>query len=223
MVQPDPPPQLALPDMPETPLPVPTPMMALPEAPEMPDMDIAELPPPEPEAEPEPEPEPAPEPLPETRPEPRPEPEPEPEPKPRAEPQPRRQPATPPSASAPAQRAAGSGGGAFAGAAGSAESATSRARANDLKAGWGAAIRARVERRKSYPRDAGSASGTVTVEVSVARNGALLGVAVTSSSGSPALDAALLKAVRAAGRFPAAPAGLGEASYSFILPMSFSP
>jgi len=109
------------------------------------------------------------------------------------------------------------------GAAGSAESATSRARANDLKAGWGAAIRARVERRKSYPRDAGSASGTVTVEVSVARNGALLGVAVTSSSGSPALDAALLKAVRAAGRFPAAPAGLGEASYSFILPMNFSP
>lgn len=219
MAQPEPPSQLTTPDLPDTAPPVPAPLLALPEAPEMPSMDIAELPPPPPE------PEPAPEPLPDTRPEPRPEPEPQPapDPQPRAEPQPKRQPTTPPAANVAGQRAAGSGGGANAGASGGAQSATdSQARAHDLKAGWGASIRARVERRKAYPRDAGSASGTVTVQLSVSRSGALAGVALVGSSGNPALDAAAVKAVRAAGRFPAAPAGLGDASYSFTLPMSFS-
>lgn len=217
MAEPEPTPELTAPDLPETPLQAPAQLMPLPQAPEMPSMDIAELPPPPP-----PEPEPEPEPLPDTRPEPRPEPKPEPEPRPRAEPQPERR-SAPASASAPAQRAAGSGGGANAGASAGAASATlSAARTNDLMAGWGASIRARVERRKAYPRDAGSASGTATVRLSVSPGGELAGVALVGSSGNAALDAAALKAVRAAGRFPSAPAGLGNASYSFTLPMSFS-
>ena len=122
-----------------------------------------------------------------------------------------------------AQKAAGSGGGAQAGDAGKAGSATlSKARINDLRAGWGAAIRNRIERRKSYPSGARGASGTVTVRLSVNRSGALTGVAVAKSSGNQALDAAAVQAVKAAGRFPAAPNGLSDPSYSFTLPMRFS-
>lgn len=170
--------------------------------------------------------------LPSVSPPPPPKPEPEPEkveekpkpkPKPKAEPKPAAKKKQPAAAARPAQQAAGSGGGAQAGADGSAQSATlSKARVNDLKAGWGAAIRSRIERRKSYPRAAQGAAGTVTVHLTVSRAGALSGVSVARSSGNAALDEAAIKAVRAAGRFPAAPKGLGEASYSFTLPMRFA-
>ncbi|MDP2080477.1 MAG: energy transducer TonB [Pseudotabrizicola sp.] len=127
------------------------------------------------------------------------------------------------SAAQPAQRAAGSGGGAQAGTGGSAQSATlTKARQNDLKAGWGASIRTRIERRKSYPTGAGGASGTVTVRLTVSRAGQLAGVAVAKSSGHAALDQAAVRAVQAARSFPAAPAGLTEASYTFTLPIKFA-
>lgn len=161
---------------------------------------------------------------------PKPEPEPEkveekpkPKPKPKAEPKPAAKKKQPAAAARPAQQAAGSGGGAQAGADGSAQSATlSKARVNDLKAGWGAAIRSRIERRKTYPGAARGASGTVTVRLTVSRAGALSGVSVARSSGNAALDEAAIKAVRAAGKFPSAPKGLNEASYSFTLPMRFA-
>jgi periplasmic protein TonB len=146
--------------------------------------------------------------------------------RPKAAEQPKR-PETPaaraPSAAQPAQRAAGNGGGAQAGAGGSAQAATlSKARQNDLKASWGATIRSRVERRKSYPSAARGASGTVTVRLTVSRSGQLAGVSVATSSGHPALDQAAIRAVQGARSFPAAPAGLNDASYTFTLPMKFA-
>lgn len=216
-----------------------------------PEIAPAPAPPPEPEPEPEPEPavEPvvetapparqapsapriaAPAPAPEAAPNLPPEAEPVPKirpapkpakPKPATAPKPAK-PAPPPSAPAVAQKAAGAGGGANAGDNGAAEAATlSKAKEQDLRARWGATIRARIEARKRYPAAAGRAQGRVTVALSVARTGALGGVSVARSSGNAALDQAALEAVRRAGRFPAAPAGLARASYDFSLTIQFA-
>ena len=86
---------------------------------------------------------------------------------------------------------------------------------------WGAAIRARIERRKSYPVEAKGKAGKVTLRLVVGPDGRLSSVAVAKSSGSAALDAAALRAVKVAGRFPRAPAGLGTGSFS--LPITFAP
>ena len=216
MAQPEPPPQLTAPDVPETPVQAPTPLMALPEVPEMPNMDIAELPPPPPEPELEPEPEP----LPDTRPQPRPDPQPDPEPAPRPRAEPQRQPAPPPANSVPEQRAAGSGGGGNAGASGSAQSANNtQARTTDLAISWGASIRARIERRVASLREARGVS--IELNVSVARSGGLLGVTVLRSSGNPAIDAKVVKAVRSV-RLPAAPSGFDRASADYSLPLKFN-
>lgn len=149
--------------------------------------------------------------------------------RPRPRPEPDRTPAIDPtdnpkpSAPArPAQMAAGSGRGTAAGEGATGASATlSQAKADDLRARWGAEIRARIERRKAYPAAAGRASGRVTVRLSVSPAGKLLDVAVASSSGNAALDAAALRAVTAAGRFPKAPSGLADPGYNFTLPISF--
>ena len=98
----------------------------------------------------------------------------------------------------------------------------SQSRINDLTASWGASIRARIEKRKRYPMAADGASGTVTVRLTVTRSGALADLSIAASSGNAALDEAALKAVRAAGRFPAAPEGLSQGSTSFTLPMRFA-
>lgn len=163
--------------------------------------------------------------VPEPRPQPRPDPAPQP-PKTRPKTDPPPKPAKPAKATPPAQpaqKAAGKGKGAAAGNGGTAKAATlSKSQLNSLKSGWGAEIRARIERKKAYPRAAKGAAGKVTVRLTVNRAGQLIGVAVARSSGNAALDQAAVKAVKAAGRFPAAPKGLGEGSYSFTLPMSFS-
>ncbi|MFN3722291.1 MAG: TonB family protein [Paracoccaceae bacterium] len=212
---------MPLPQMAEAPptadVSLPPPALPDPVAPE-PELPAPALP--EPEAKPEPQAQPAPTQRPKARPATAPKPEPTPKAKTQAKPKPA---AKSPSAAQPAARAAGSGGGAQAGAGGTAQAATlSKSRQNDLKASWGASIRNRVERRKSYPSAAGGASGTVTVRLSVSRAGQLGGVSVAKSSGNAALDQAALRAVQAAGRFPAAPAGLKDASYTFTLPMKFA-
>ncbi len=140
-------------------------------------------------------------------------------------PQPERaRPARQTTAAAPTQRASGTGGGPVAGEARQAQGATvSAARLNDLKASWGGAIRSRIERRKSYPPRARGASGTSTVVLSVGRNGNLLGVGIASGSGNPHLDQAAIDAVRAAGKFPAAPPELREAEHRFTLRIRFAP
>ncbi len=92
----------------------------------------------------------------------------------------------------------------------------------DARAAWLSAIRARVERRKVYPETAGGAEGRVTLQLTVDRAGRLASVAVLRSSGHATLDAAALRAVRAAGRFPKAPKDVSEASVTFNLPLRYS-
>ena len=216
---PEPPPQIAdqRPQITETPPPVPD----LPPVPEMAPIAMADaLPqvaappkPPEPPAEPPAEPvAKAPEP-PQA-----PAPEPKPEPEPAAEPTPAPRPAQ------PAQLAEGSGNKGAAGTEGTARAATqSDAQTADLRAGWGADIRARIERRKAYPRDGDGASGTVKLRLTVGTDGRLAAVQIVASSGSAALDAAAIKAVQRAGRLPKAPRGLGAGQVTFTLPISFKP
>jgi len=110
----------------------------------------------------------------------------------------------------------------MAGDAGTAQGATlTQARRDDLRAGWGAAIRGRVERRKTYPPDARGAAGAVTVQLTVSGTGSLLAAEVAKSSGNGALDQAALRAVQSAAPFPAAPAGLEAGDQTFMLRMSF--
>lgn len=137
-----------------------------------------------------------------------------PDPKPAAKP---KAPRPPKSAPVPAAHAAGQGGGGTAGQAGQASAGTADgAGMEDALAAWGADIRARIERRKTYPRAADGATGTVTLILTVSAQGGLVSVSVAASSGNAALDAAALAAVQAA-RLPKGPEGVAEHSFRFRL------
>ena len=180
--------------------------LSMPQTDSAPDSSVAQSPPPPPR--PEPKVQPAKEPPAPAKAKPKPKPKPEPAPK------------TPPRK---ATQASGSGGGANAGEAKSSRAATlSKGQIQSLAAQWGAQIRRKIERRKRYPSGARGASGTVTLRIAVSRAGALRGVSVARSSGHNALDKAALRAVKAARRFPAAPNGLTNSSYSFTLAMQFT-
>jgi periplasmic protein TonB len=119
-----------------------------------------------------------------------------------------------------AQVAAGTGGGVQAGSGGQASTGTlTGAGQADAKAAWGATIRAKIERKKRYP--AGStATGSVKLRLTVGTDGRLQTLSILRSSGDTALDAAAVKAVQAAGRFPRAPDGM-EGGANFTLNISF--
>lgn len=104
------------------------------------------------------------------------------------------------------------------------EGALSEGRRNSLMADWAGQIRARVERRKSYPRAAQvqGLTGTVTLRLTVAPDGRLLGFDIAESSGHALLDEAALSALSRAGKFPPAPEGLGGKSHAFSLPVTFA-
>ena len=91
-----------------------------------------------------------------------------------------------------------------------------------LLADWGGSLRQKVERARRSPAGAAGQTGKVTLRLSVATSGRVLGVAVLRSSGVAALDTAAVDAVRRAGRLPKAPKGLGAASYDFNLPVVFT-
>ena len=97
-----------------------------------------------------------------------------------------------------------------------------RVREADAREAWGGAIRARIERNKRYPRSAGGASGVATVQLTITRSGQLAALSLQGSSGNPLLDQAALEAVRAVGRFPAAPAAITAPSMNFNLRINFS-
>ncbi|MDO5706340.1 MAG: TonB family protein, partial [Paracoccus sp. (in: a-proteobacteria)] len=129
-----------------------------------------------------------------------------------AQPQPQRQQAAP-------QRA-GQGGSARQMASGG-SGGISEGRRRDLMGQWGGQIRACISRRASPPRGIRS-SGRVTLALTVSRDGTIRAVSVAGSSGHPSLDQAALAAAQRAGRCPAAPAGLDNASYSFQLPIQLN-
>lgn len=205
-----PPEAVALPDAP-SPKPQPAPM---------PTALVAQVPAPElaPTAEPAPSP-----PLPVAKPEPQPKPAAEQpraeKPKPAAEPRKEKvqKPAEPTQDNKKAAASANSQPEAAQNAAPSKTASAGEAKA--LKADWGSKVRARINRKVVQPANSGP--GTVKVRLELSPSGKLLAVGIAESSGQPALDAAALKAVKAAAPFSRAPKGLTEASYSFSLPITF--
>lgn len=119
-----------------------------------------------------------------------------------------------------ARRAEGDGGGSAAGLSDTAPVATRRAGAEaDLRARWGAELRARIERARAAADPVGS--GRAVVQFVLTREGRLVSAEIASGSGNPALDRAALAAVRRAGPFPAAPSGLAGDRHAFSVPVSF--
>lgn len=126
-----------------------------------------------------------------------------------------------PSAGSISQNAAGRGGSAHAGNNGPAQVSTlSKGKKISLRRAWGGKIRARIARQKRQPGDARGPAKVVLVVV-VSRSGRLMSLRVGRSSGKAAFDRAALTAVKRAGRFPKAPQGLNNASYTFSLPLKF--
>ena len=69
--------------------------------------------------------------------------------------------------------------------------------------------------------DRGDGRGEALVMLVVSANGSLLSHDIRRSAGA-ALDRAAMRAVAAAAPFPSAPAGLGGANRSFLLPVRFN-
>lgn len=99
---------------------------------------------------------------------------------------------------------------------------SSAASDESLLADWGGRLRQKVDRARRYPSGADGQTGKVTLRLSVAASGRVLGMSVLRSSGIAALDTAAVDAVRRAGRLPQAPNGLSAASYDFNLPVVFT-
>ncbi|MDK3074697.1 energy transducer TonB [Sedimentitalea sp. JM2-8] len=138
---------------------------------------------------------------------------------------PQRQPQPSPPRSAlasPGQKAAGRGQRSQAGNNGASRSAAAdSSQSPALMATWGQAIRAEIERRKSFPKGL-RVEGSVTLAIAVHSNGTVSAVRIRKSSGHPALDQAAIAAVKRA-RIRSAPKGLATGVHQFVLPMSFQP
>lgn len=112
---------------------------------------------------------------------------------------------------APGQKAKGKGKGTVAGKGGSDQAnAPSAGQVKKLQTEWGAKIRSRIA--KALKRPAKQTGGTVVLSIVVGPDGALRSARITQSSGNAGQDQAALAAVKSAGRFPKAPAGVPETS-----------
>lgn len=199
-------PEVAMPELAATPLPESPPPVVMPTA-APPAPAMAEPAPPLPEAAPQPEPAPVAAAKPVVEP-----------PAPKPAEKPAQKPAKP-AEKAPAVTAAAPAPATKSNGAKASQPGVSGAEAKALTADWGSKVRSRINRKVVQPKDGNG--GTVKVRITLAPNGSLLGAAVAQSSGQAALDAAALKAVKAAAPFPKAPKGLTDASYSFSLPITF--
>lgn len=117
--------------------------------------------------------------------------------------------------------AAGSGASTQAGAGSANVTTGDPGRTAKLQAVWGAKIRARIDRSKRYPRGS-KASGSVTIQLQVSRDGRLVSYRLRNSSGIPELDNAALQAVARAKRFPKAPKELIGNSFNFSVAIKLS-
>ncbi|MBO9402660.1 energy transducer TonB [Shimia sp. R9_3] len=116
-----------------------------------------------------------------------------------------------------ARRAQGEGGKTAKGKNGDEKTASvSNAKRKSLARKWANAARARIAQRTP----SGVGEGTATVRITVSVDGKVSGIFLLKSSGNTRLDQAALKSVRAAGRMPKAPAGLGVPSLKMDIPIS---
>jgi protein TonB len=85
-------------------------------------------------------------------------------------------------------------------------------------------IVSKLRRALRYPAQAKSQNlrGEVQVSFTVSSGGAVGGVRVVRSSGSPILDRAAIETVRRAAPFPPIPEGAGRSSWPFTVPLAFT-
>lgn len=97
-------------------------------------------------------------------------------------------------------------------------------RVTDARRGYLALLKNRIEQHREYPVSArkGQQEGSVLVAFSLSRDGSLLQARVARTSGIPLLDAAALRAVRGAGRFPPVPEVLEGSEVTFEVPIRFT-
>jgi periplasmic protein TonB len=80
-----------------------------------------------------------------------------------------------------------------------------------------------IERNREYPLMArrGQMEGTVHIRCTISRNGELMEVNISRSSGYNILDNAAKRAVISAGRFPVVPTQIRGDPYRFVSPITF--
>ncbi|OJF94349.1 cell envelope integrity protein TolA [Pararhizobium antarcticum] len=84
-------------------------------------------------------------------------------------------------------------------------------------------VRSKLARAFRYPSKARQGvTGVPWVRFTISASGAVRGLTISKSSGSPILDEAALSAVNRAAPFPPIPEGAGKNSWDFLIPMKFA-
>jgi protein TonB len=101
---------------------------------------------------------------------------------------------------------------------------TSREAGNASFSNYEGKVRSKLNRSVRYPSRAETrgVKGVVHLQFVIAANGAVSGVRVTKSGGSPVLDTAALEAARRASPFPKIPQESGRSSWTFTVPIQFT-
>lgn len=96
---------------------------------------------------------------------------------------------------------------------------------NDRVSNYPGRVVKKLRRALRYPSAArrDRLRGEANVRFTVLASGAISGVRVTSSSGSPVLDKAAIQTVRRAAPFPDIPPAAGRSSWTFTVPLAFRP
>lgn len=102
--------------------------------------------------------------------------------------------------------------------------ARSSASGNAAVTNYPGKIVSKLRRALRYPAQAKSQNlrGEVQVSFTVSSGGAVGGVRVVRSSGSPVLDRAAIETVRRAAPFPPIPEGAGRSNWPFTVPLAFT-
>ena len=82
-------------------------------------------------------------------------------------------------------------------------------------------IARKVSAHQQFVGNATTEAGTVELRLTIARDGQLVGVAISRSSGLPSLDSTSMNIVRAAGPYGPLPAEITGAQHSFTLPLYY--
>lgn len=83
------------------------------------------------------------------------------------------------------------------------------------------AVQRKISQHQEFIGNVTVASGALSLRLTIARDGRLLNVSISRSSGSAALDNASLHVARQAAPYPPLPPEIGGAQHIFILPLNF--
>ncbi len=89
-------------------------------------------------------------------------------------------------------------------------------------ANWQQALVTRLTRFQRYPKQAGGATGVVSLGFSIDRQGRVVDSRIIKSSGSATLDAEAQALVKRASPFPPPPAEVPDADLSFVVPIRYA-